>query len=395
MGIRVGVGNADIMGSDNRALQAAVEYVAGLGGGEVEVSPGVYIMQDSLHLRSNVVLRGSNEATILRKCDGYASRLEADGDYGEEQVTVIDPSGFKVGMGVTIMDAVSEGFHITVRTITGMDQSTLLLNGPLLSDYMVDKKAVAKNAFPIISGYHIESSKVVGLRLEGNKEANESLDGCRGGGVFLYGAKRLQIKGVEAYNYNGDGISFQKSDDILVEGCVCRGNTGLGLHPGSGSQRPIAKNNRLLGNGQIGLYLCWRVRNGIFEANEIRGNGETGISIGHKDTDNIFRDNLVVENGVSGIHFRDEAEPMGGHRNLIRDNVIRDNGGEKGGYGIRIDGETYDIEIVDNEITDTRQVGEKKQRVGIYIGEKANRISLGNNRAEGNADTAVQDARIK
>ena len=37
--ITVGMKNADITGSDNRALQAAVDYIAGLGGGWWKFSP--------------------------------------------------------------------------------------------------------------------------------------------------------------------------------------------------------------------------------------------------------------------------------------------------------------------------------------------------------------------
>src|SRR5437879_13105091 len=38
--ITLGVSGADIVGSDNRALQAAVDYIAGLGGGTVDVGAG-------------------------------------------------------------------------------------------------------------------------------------------------------------------------------------------------------------------------------------------------------------------------------------------------------------------------------------------------------------------
>lgn len=48
--IAVGRSGADIVGADNRALQAAVDYVANLGGGTVEVGEGEYLMRDSLHL---------------------------------------------------------------------------------------------------------------------------------------------------------------------------------------------------------------------------------------------------------------------------------------------------------------------------------------------------------
>src|SRR6266542_3896167 len=57
--VTVGLRNADIIGADNRALQGAVDYIAGLGGGVVEVGEGEFLMRDSLHLRSFVALRGT------------------------------------------------------------------------------------------------------------------------------------------------------------------------------------------------------------------------------------------------------------------------------------------------------------------------------------------------
>ena len=50
--IRVGHADADFIGKDNRILQAAVDYVAGLGGGTVEIGEGVYEMRDSLPIKS-------------------------------------------------------------------------------------------------------------------------------------------------------------------------------------------------------------------------------------------------------------------------------------------------------------------------------------------------------
>jgi hypothetical protein len=110
--IAVGLRDADIVGSDNRALQAAVDYVAGLGGGTVNIGSGTYLMRDSLHLRSSVNIIGHGEATVLRKCDGFKSPLATDGDYGQEEITPVDPTGFEIGMGVTIADDNSGGLFI-------------------------------------------------------------------------------------------------------------------------------------------------------------------------------------------------------------------------------------------------------------------------------------------
>src|SRR5919109_1826835 len=86
--LTVGQRQAGIVGTDNRALQAAVDYVAGLGGGVVEIGEGEYLMFDSLHLRSFVTVRGTQGKTILKKVKATVSPLALDGDYGEEQITV-------------------------------------------------------------------------------------------------------------------------------------------------------------------------------------------------------------------------------------------------------------------------------------------------------------------
>ena len=392
LGLRITVGphEADIAGSDNRALQAAVDYVAALGGGLVEIGPGTFTMQDSLHLRSGITLRGQGEKTILFKADAAESPLTLDGDFGEEQVTLKDPAGFAPGVGISVTDDRSGGFHTAVGTILWSSGNTFGVSVPMGADYMVGRNARAATTFPVVSGYHTEGVRIENLTVQGNKAHNPHLNGCRGAGVFLYRSHGTQIRNCTVVDYHGDGISFQQSHGVRVENCLCSGNTHLGLHPGSGSGRPTIRSCRSVGNGRIGLFLCWRVKHGHFENNDLQGNGDTGISIGHKDTDNLFRDNRAIGNGKEGILFRDESEPMGGHRNRFEQNQILDNGNEEEGYGVRILGETHDLTFEGNRIGSTP---EGTQRVGVYIGEKAGRISLEHNDLSGNLDREIEDRR--
>ena len=123
------------------------------------------------------------------------------------------------------------------------------------------------------------------------------------------------------YN-NGDGISWQICHDVTVEDCHSHDHAGLGLHPGSGSQRPVMRRNKLE-RCQIGLFFCWGVKYGLAEENTILDIKGQGISIGHRDTDNIVRKNVVRNSGQTGILFRPErGAGFCGHRNLIEQNVI-------------------------------------------------------------------------
>jgi parallel beta-helix repeat protein len=389
--ITVGLRDADLNGADHRALQAAVDYVAALGGGTVEIGAGEFLMRDSLHLRAHVTVRGQGEKTVLRKAKAAMSPLELDGDFGEEQITVKNPEGFAVGDGVAIWDKNAHGFHRTVARITGRSGNTFSLSQPLMADCMAGNGAQAATVFPVISGYHLDGVRVENLAIEGNKDENVNIDGCRGGGIFLYRCSGAVIERCIVRHYNGDGISFQQSNDVTVTGCLTEGNASLGFHPGSGSQRPVVRNSVARANGDDGLFLCWRVKHGLFEGNTLEGNGRFGISIGHKDTDNLLRNNRVIGNGADGVFFRNETEGMAGHRNRIEDNLIENNGAKEPAAGIRVRGETRDLVLKGNTIRDTRTGDARRQTVGIKLEEKVGAVTTEGNQIE--AATAVQDGR--
>jgi parallel beta-helix repeat protein len=375
--IRVGIDEGDIKGADNRALQTAVDYVAGLGGGTVHVGPGRYLMRNALVLRDNVNVLGVPGKTVLAACDGFKSRLAADGDCNERQITVADPSGFRVGDGVAIVDDNSGGFTDTTATLTAqVDANTFRISMPLYLDYLMSKNAVAKLTFPVVGGWKVKNVVLEGLTIDGNRARAESLNGCKGGGIYLFESAAVTIRNCTVREYNGDGISFQVSDRVTVEGCLSENNAGLGLHPGSGSQSPVLRRNRSLGNGADGLFVCWRVRHGLFEDNEVRGNKRYGISIGHKDSDNLFRRNTVVGNADAGVFFRNETEPMGAHRNVFEDNRILDNGANaKGSVVIR--GYHHDLVFRRNTIGFSGPAA--KSIPGIYASKVAKNLQAEDN----------------
>jgi hypothetical protein len=389
--VTVGQRSADLIGSDNRALQAAVDYVAGLGGGTVEIGEGDYLMHDSLHLRPFVTVRGVKGKTVLRKAPGSVSPLALDGDYGEEQITIENPAGFEVGGGVAIWDDHSGGFHTTVARITGRNGNTFSISKPLNADCMVHNKARAATVFPVISGYELEGVKIEGLVIDGNKQENIHLNGCRGGGIFLYRGFGTVIQDCLVRNFNGDGISFQQSNDVKVLDCISEDNASLGLHPGSGSQRPEVRGCVARRNGEDGLFLCWRVRHGLFENNLLENNGRFGISIGHKDTDNLLKNNHVKENHQDGVFFRNESLGMAGHRNRLENNVIENNGRTAASAGIRIRGETTGLIFSGNTIRDTRPLAERKQLTGIQIEEQVGTVQIGGNNID--AKVPIEDRR--
>lgn len=354
--ISVGIDEGDIRGNDHRALQAAVDFAASQGGGAIHIGPGQYHMRNALVLRDNVKILGVPEKTILVACDGVKTRLAVDGDCNERQITLEDAGEYRVGDGVVIRDDhYGNGFEVTKATLTGRaGDRTFRISAPLYLDYLVSRKAVACLAFPAVSGSNVKNVSVEGLTVEGSGARAEYIDGCRGGGIYLFACENVAIRNCVVRHYNGDGISFQVSEHITVEDCLCEANTGLGLHPGSGSQHPVVRRNRSLNNGNDGLFVCWRVQHGLFENNEVRGNKGAGVSIGHKDSDNLFRGNEITGNAKAGVLFREETKAMGAHRNVFEGNRILDNGPKDAGLGIIIRGHHDDLVFRKNTIGSTQ-----------------------------------------
>jgi hypothetical protein len=267
----------------------------------------------------------------------------------------------------------------------------LAIGKPLMSDCMVQNKGQAATVFPVVSGYDLVNARVENLVIDGNREANVALNGCRGAGIFLYRGFQTVIQDCVVRNYHGDGISFQQSNDVTVARCLCENNASLGFHPGSGSQRPTIRQCTARGNGTDGLFLCWPVRHGLFEDNVLERNGRFGISIGHKDSDNLLRRNQSRLNRSNGVFFRNESLGMAAHRNRLENNIIEDNGDARGTAGVRIRGETNGLVFRGNAIRDTRQGDRQTQTIGFLVEEHVGELVLEDNRIE--ASTPIEDRR--
>jgi parallel beta-helix repeat protein len=372
--ITVGRADADLVGSDNRVLQAAVDYVGNLGGGVVEIGPGDYLMRDSLHLRSRVTVRGAGRSTVLRKDREHRSPLVADGDFGEAAITVQDPEGFAVGRGVYVASKACRNFLAACATVLNARGDHFTLSRPMNADILVENGAFAATVFPVVSGHEVVDARLENLTIDGNRAQNPTVvDGCRVAGIYLYRGDRTVITNCRVHDYSGDGISFQQSNEVLVEGCEVERCAGFGLHPGSGSQRPTVRNCRSVGNGDDGFFFCWRVRGGVAEGNWLENNGGHGMSIGHKDSDNVIRGNTILGNRRGGVYWRAETEPMAAHRVVFEGNTVRDNQG----WGVFVDGVTHGTVLRNNVIEDT---GPGRQTHGIRIGRKAGPVVLEHNR---------------
>jgi nitrous oxidase accessory protein NosD len=229
-------------------------------------------------------------------------------------------------------------------------------------DYDLERHhARITNTFPIVAVRNAERVTIEDLTVDGNRAENDYLDGCRGGALYLNTVRDVTLRHVVARNYNGDGISFQITDGVKLLDSESYGNSGYGAHPGTGSANALIKGCRLHDNGDIGLFLCWRVRKGHFVENVMERNGHHGVSIGHKDTDNLFVGNTIRDNGVSGVYYRAESALNAGHRNTFRNNRVENNGRAGQGYGFFVAARVEGTVLEGNQIPTGA-----RQRVAIH-----------------------------
>jgi hypothetical protein len=386
--ITVGGLGADIPGFTSEAIQIALDAVKSRGGGVVKLNPGTFEIIGPVRISDNTSLIGSGESTVLQKCDGFKTSFIIDADWGMLKAVVKDASGFKTGMGIQLYDSGhNQGWDVTTAVITDIQDNTIYFNNRTVNDYLASLDGTVTNSFSIIEAVDVENVKIADLVVEGNKDKNEYLNGCRGGGIYIHKSRNCLVENVKINEFNGDTFSCQITENITVRGCEASNGNGLGFHPGTGSDHTVIENCIARGNKGDGIFLCWRVQNGSFKNNTSFGNGDNGISIGHKDTDNIFENNHVYENGLHGVLFRNENEQNSGHRNTFINNTVENNGTREEAEGFYIGGETHDITITNNVI---RSTGKGSQKTAIFVGKKSSRITASDNKISGSKDIVYE-----
>jgi hypothetical protein len=379
--ITVGPANADLAGSTEKVVQAAVDSIAQWGGGTVRILPGTYRFRNAVYLQSNVRILGSGLDSVIVKEPTISARLSQDSDWFDQEITFANANGLQVGDGIClrVKNMSTGGLEVVKRTLVARNGNRFKLDSGLRKNVWLMGEPKVESLFPLFSGENISGVTFENIALDGNKANNANLDGNYAGCIWMQDCNKITIRKVTARNYNGDGISWQICHDVLAEDCHSHDHTGLGLHPGSGSQRSVIRRNRMVGNDQ-GLFFCWGVRWALAEKNYIEGSKRYGISIGHHDTDNIVRENEIRTSAEVGILFRKErTAAFQGHRNVIEKNRILGIGKDSG-IGIDVQGQTQSIRIIGNEIRETRS---PSKRVGIRIGPDAEEITLAGNRIDG------------
>ncbi len=375
MQFHIGPGG-DLQGSDDKVLQAGLDYLYRLGGGTLHLAAGEYTMRNALYLRSGVRIVGSGEDCILKKAPSVCTELTCDSDWYEAQVRVADASGFAPGCGIALRSQHAGSLQVIKDTVLAVDGKTLHLSRRLEKNTWLSEGATAATLFPILTAEWVDDVEIENLVLDGNRQHNEELNGNYIGGLFIQHCNRHVLRDVVSRNFNGDGFSFQVCDDIYFERCRAEHNANLGFHPGSGSQRPIFRNCQAIGNSQ-GIFFCWGVTDGLAENCILSANLAYGSSIGHRDTDNRLIGCTLENNCEFGLLFREPlSEFRGAHRNVIENCLFRDNGRNGAGVAIEFRGAAHDVALRNNRFEDS---GQAIQKIGVRLSAEAEGVQFAGN----------------
>jgi hypothetical protein len=383
--ITVGGANANIPGYTSEAIQMAVDALPDEGG-TVKMNPGHFEISAPVRIPSNSKFIGSGPETILRRIDGFHSKFIIDADYGELKITVEDVSGFAVGMSIVVSDDYNSGcIDVTTGVITDIDDNVLYIDTYLIRDYSAPGNGRVSNAGSCIAVTEAHNVYMSDFKIEGNKEKNDWLAGCYAGGICIIKSKNVTVENVQVEDFNGEGITWQITENITVRNCEINGCYN-GLHPGTGSVNSLIEGNNSHHNDGDGLFVCYRVQHGLVKNNSLHHNRLNGISTGHKDSDMRFENNHIFENSSNGVFFRDEDQNNSPHRNTFINNLVENNGNKDGGYGFLFNGKAMDVLLKDNIIRDN---GKGMQRAAIFINKNTPPVKMENNNMSGHANGNV------
>lgn len=281
-------------------------------------------------------------------------------------------------MGIQIYDSKRRwGWDVTTAVITSVKGNTIFFDDYLIRDYVAAEEGTVSNGISLISAVEADNVRIADLTVDGNREENDALNGCRGGAVYLHKVSNAVIENIVVKNYAYDGISWQITENVTVRNCEVFGCSNAGMHPGSGSPGTAIEGNYCHDNDNFGLFVCWRVKHGAVRNNRFVHNGGYGICTGHMDTDMLFENNIISDNAEDGVFFRYETSANAPHRNVFKNNIIENNGWKDGkGYGFTFNSPADDVVLENNRIGNTKG---NFQKAAVYYTKNGVPVRLINN----------------
>lgn len=362
----VGDGTTD----DTAAFEAALAALP--DGGRLYCPAGTYLLRRPLWLGPHVELFGDGRGvTVLRKIAALDAVLAADGNPGDNSITVEDAAGWQVGDAFNVsswadpLSGVSVDFGSDTRIVTGIEGNVISFTGAgpgpdysresLANEFLVADNAHALRSFPLVTNRGALNSDRSGLvdthdlrvhDLTLDHNFTDGVDPTLWGNVqFITSTMHFEsvresvIERVEFLDSVGDAYSDQAGSGAgnHIRDCQIKRAQRYGIHWGTGmvgggraEANTITDSSKgiTVNNGGGAFFLCADVIDCVIDGNTVE-DCVAGIVGGDNDTvihTTGDRGNIITNNVFRSQDDEAEAGPaiVPGWRAVVTNNSIYD-----------------------------------------------------------------------
>lgn len=225
---------------------------------KVVLESGEYLLNDSLTLKSNMVLLGSGNTVLTFANDIDPTSLQQSMLYGKNLVNVTIENLILDGNKENQHGGLQYGIWFENVNFSAIRQNKISdFKGNAISIYRSNNNVVEKNRIVnnVYNGIHIQSSNY------NIAKDNECTFG-RYGIEIGYSRSHGNILENNECNYNREfGIELWYAVDNIVRNNVCNDNKIAGIYLGLCCERNLIENNKLFGNGKWGIHIRYSMHN--------------------------------------------------------------------------------------------------------------------------------------
>src|SRR5262249_42787891 len=157
---------------------------------------GTYRLRNAVYLASRIRLLGSGPESVLVKEPSIATKLAADSDWYDQEITLADARGFRLGDGICLRAKNPDhgGEVVLKRTLVARSGNRFKVDRAFRENLWLKGEPTVATLFPILSGENINGVVIEDLALDGNRANNDLLDGNYAGCIFLQDCNDVQIR---------------------------------------------------------------------------------------------------------------------------------------------------------------------------------------------------------